>query len=85
MHNRPAPDRLREPQQIAVRILYEKLALASLTVADPVPGFMRCAEQRPVCTRERVKQRIKVVDKNLEVDAAPERALPIAGSARCLR
>ena len=35
-------------QQVAVGVLHEKLAQASLVVTDPIPGVMRRTEQRPL-------------------------------------
>jgi hypothetical protein len=48
--NRPTPEWLSKSQQVAVGVLHEKLAQASLLVTDPIPGVMRRTEERPLCT-----------------------------------
>jgi hypothetical protein len=77
--NRPTPEWLSKSQQVAVGVLHEKLAQASLLVTDPIPGVMRRTEQRPLCTGESINQRLKALDEYLKIDATPERALPVAG------
>ena len=74
-HRRTRSQDFGESQQVAVRILHQKLPLAAFKIANPVPGVAWLFEQRPACAVERSKHRGDRRHSHLEVDAAAKRAL----------
>ncbi len=67
---------LAEAQQISVRVLHQELAQTGLMFIDPVPAIGGFAEERDARIAQLAHQHIKIIDLDLQIDAAAEGRLP---------
>ena len=64
---------LREPQQVAVRILNEELPLPALRITGSVPTRCWCREERPIGGSQAVQHGLEGGRGDLQVDASAKR------------